>query len=76
MTLFEKVTAAIGPANAEKLRRIVGGECVYVPVLLDTGLERRNARIREARTNGAAIDALMRAHGLSRRQIWNILKES
>lgn len=77
--MFEQVAQIIGKANAAKLQAVFGCQSIYIPCQRDVALAKRNARIRQLyrrKANAWSIARLMDEFELSKRQIWNVLKES
>ena len=64
----------LGEDGARALCQRFGGSPLLLPLGRQWEIEARNESIRQARREGATVDALVKEFGLSQRQIHNILK--
>lgn len=67
----DALTRAVGPAAAQKLAKMLGGERVEVPKPPP-----RRMQILELRATGHSVDAIARALGCTRRRVFQVLAEA
>lgn len=73
---FRRISAVIGIEAAEKFCAHFNGERLYVPNPKRIEINERNRQIIQEYESGKSSDQLAFTHGLTRRQITNILKKS
>ncbi|MFZ6655643.1 Mor transcription activator family protein [Undibacterium sp. TJN19] len=73
---FALLAEVVGMSNAQRLCQHFGGERLYIPNLAKQFRDGRNRNIVAKYNNGTTVRELMREHGLSDRQVWNILKNT
>lgn len=71
---FAALAEVVGMANAQRLCKHFGGECLYIPNLSNHYREERNRRIVTAYNAGSTVRELMREHEISDRWVHHILK--
>lgn len=71
--VLAEIAERMGPQVAERLGREFGGQQLYIPTLGAQTRRERDARIKLESNAGVGIDQLARRHGLSRRQVYNIV---
>jgi hypothetical protein len=72
--LLCRLIEILGEAGARALVASHGGERLFVPRCAQALRDARDYRIIEAYSSGTPVQALARAHLLTERQIWSILK--
>ncbi|MBF0449226.1 MAG: DNA-binding protein [Candidatus Magnetomorum sp.] len=70
---IKTIADIIGYENAYKLCKYFGGGCIYIVQLKTIDRYLRNEKIRQA-FNGANISELSFKHGISKKQIYRIVK--
>lgn len=73
---FVMLRDMIGESLAIKLIANFGGENIWVPKLAKIKLALRNKRIAEEVQGGATINAVALKHGLTDRQVYNVLRKA
>ncbi|ENO91996.1 Mor transcription activator family protein [Thauera mechernichensis] len=73
---FARVAELVGERNAEKLYEIIAGTAFEVPNCRAALRRARNRAVRASFDAGAPVEALCVDFGLSRRQVYSVLKEA
>lgn len=76
LAMAPQLSAEVALAVDREAREVWGGDRVYIPHRLGSGLSERNAAIRRDFNRGERIGLLARRYGISRQWVWKIVKSS